>query len=246
VAMLTERQQRPQFLDLHHQGPYAIRIENMAAMHWTHESQGRNVARVTGYRAGEPGYRRVVLALFAAGVATFALLYSTQAVLPELAATFHLTPARSSWSLSLATIGLGVTLLITGPLSERFGEGRMLAIGMGMTVLGCTLQPLSSGLASTTALMCLTAVGQSVAWPNVGALISRTADPHRQGQILGLNNAAGAFARFVGPFCAGLTFAAISIDAPFLQGALIVAPAILLALSAARRAGPRAVQDVQP
>ena len=135
---------------------------------------------------------------------------------------------------------------VTGPLSERYGEGRMLAVGMAMTVLGCLLQPLSTGLVSTTALMCLTAVGQSVAWPNVGALISRTADPHRQGQILGLNNAAGAFARFVGPLCAGLTFAGISINAPFWQAAIIVAPAILLALSAARRAGPRVPPEVAP
>ena len=134
---------------------------------------------------------------------------------------------------------------VTGPLSERYGEGRMLAVGMSLTVLGCMLQPLSTGLVSTTALMCLTAVGQSVAWPNVGALISRTADPHRQGQILGLNNAAGAFARFVGPLCAGLTFAGISINAPFWQAAVIVAPAILLALSAARRAGPRVPPSVE-
>ena len=135
---------------------------------------------------------------------------------------------------------------VTGPLSERYGEGRMLAVGMSMTVLGCMLQPLSTGLVSTTALMSLTAVGQSVAWPNVGALISRTADPHRQGQILGLNNAAGAFARFVGPLCAGLTFAGISINAPFWQAAVIVAPAILLALSAARRAGPRVPPEGAP
>jgi DHA1 family tetracycline resistance protein-like MFS transporter len=131
---------------------------------------------------------------------------------------------------------------VTGPLSERFGEGRMLAIGMGVNALGSVLQPFSTGLVVTTILMCVTAVGQSVAWPNVGALISRTADPHRQGQILGLNNAAGAFARFVGPLSAAITFAQVSINAPFIQGALIVAPAILLALSAARRAPPRHVQ----
>ena len=118
----------------------------------------------------------------------------------------------------------------------------MLAIGMSLTVLGSLLQPFSTGLAVTTALMCLTAVGQSVAWPNVGALISRTADPHRQGQILGLNNASSSFSRFVGPFCAGLTFSRVNINAPFFQGALIVAPAILLALSAARRAPPRFAQ----
>lgn len=158
--------------------------------------------------------------------------------------------ARFGWgprqiSICFAAVGLVAALtqfFVTGPLSERFGEGRMLAIGMAVNTLGSVLQPYSTGLVMTTGLMCVTAIGQSVAWPNVGALISRTADPHRQGQILGLNNAAGAFARFVGPLSAGLTFASISVDAPFIQGALIVAPAILLALSAARRAPPRTVQ----
>ncbi len=37
-----------------------------------------------GYLPGTTSYRRVVGALFAAGLATFALLYSTQAILPEL------------------------------------------------------------------------------------------------------------------------------------------------------------------
>ncbi|MBS0362272.1 MAG: MFS transporter [Proteobacteria bacterium] len=131
---------------------------------------------------------------------------------------------------------------VTGPLSERFGEGRMLAIGMAVNATGSALQPFSTGLPMTTALMCVTAIGQSVAWPNVGALISRTADPHRQGQILGLNNACGAFARFVGPLAAGLSFAFININMPFWQGGMIVFPAIFLALSAARRAPPRTVQ----
>ena len=107
----------------------------MVAMHWTHDAIARNVARVTGYRAGEPGYRRVVLALFAAGMATFALLYSTQALLPEFAGTFGLTPARSSWSLSLATIGLGATLLITGPLSERIGRTRLIHLSLTLSAL---------------------------------------------------------------------------------------------------------------
>jgi predicted MFS family arabinose efflux permease len=88
----------------------------------------------------------------------------------------------------------------------------------------------------TIALMCLTAIGQSVAFPNVGSLISRTADPRKQGQILGLNNAAGALSRVIGPFCSGLAFAGLSINGPFFMGALVVAPAILLALSASRRA----------
>jgi MFS family permease len=158
--------------------------------------------------------------------------------------------ARFGWgprqiSVCFAAVGVVAAttqFFITGPLSERFGEGKMLAIGMAVNATGSALQPFSTGLPMTTALMCVTAIGQSVAWPNVGALISRTADPHRQGQILGLNNACGSFARFVGPLAAGLTFAGISINAPFWQGGLIVFPAIFLAISAARRAPPRTAQ----
>jgi YNFM family putative membrane transporter len=97
-----------------------------------------------GYRAGEAGYRRVSLALFAAGVATFALLYSTQALLPELAATFHVSPAQSAWSLSLATMGLGVALLITGPLSEKVGRTRLIHLSLTLSAvvgLACAIAP---------------------------------------------------------------------------------------------------------
>ena len=107
---------------------------------------------------------------------------------------------------------------------------------MALTVIGCIGQTMSTGLPTTTALLALTALGQSISWPNVGALISRNADPAKQGQVLGLNNACGAFARFAGPLTAGLAFAHISVQAPFVIAGLVVAPAILLALSAVGRA----------
>ena len=152
--------------------------------------------------------------------------------------------ARFGWGptqigLCFAAVGAVSALVqffVTGPLSERFGEGRVLAGGMAITGIASALQPFSTGLVVTTALLCLSAVGQSVAFPNVGALISRMANPRRQGQILGLNNANAAFARFVGPMCANLAFAHISYDAPFYVALLFVIPTIPLALSAGRHA----------
>ncbi|XVV16472.1 MFS transporter [Actinoplanes sp. CA-131856] len=96
------------------------------------------------HRAGTPGYRRICLALFAAGVATFALLYSTQALLPDLAGAFGVTPAQSAWSLSLATVGLGVALLITGPLSEKVGRTRLIHLSLALSAvvgLACAVAP---------------------------------------------------------------------------------------------------------
>ena len=122
----------------------------------------------------------------------------------------------------------------TGRLSRHYGEARMLAVGMGMTVLAQLMLPFSWGLPSTIVFMSLMAFGQSVAFPNVGALISRVADHDRQGQALGLNNAMGALARFLGPLSSGLVFASLSIEGPFWLASLVVAPSIGLAILAGR------------
>lgn len=60
---------------------------------------------------GGPGYRRMSFALFVAGIATFALLYSTQALLPAVSASFHATAEQASWTVSAATGGLALCVL---------------------------------------------------------------------------------------------------------------------------------------
>jgi DHA1 family tetracycline resistance protein-like MFS transporter len=126
---------------------------------------------------------------------------------------------------------------LTGTLSRRYGEARMLAVGMAGTVIATTLQPFADGGWSTYALMILTAVASSVAFPNAGALMSRAIDEHNQGQIMGLSNAISALSRVVGPQAASFFFAAVSIDGPFFLGAVVTVPAIFLALAAGRAAG---------
>ena len=97
-----------------------------------------------GYQPGQPGYRRISVALFAAGMATFALLYSTQALLPELARAFSVSPAESTLSLSLTTAGLGVALLFTGPVSEVLGRTRLIhasLLASAVIGLACAAAP---------------------------------------------------------------------------------------------------------
>lgn len=98
----------------------------------------------TGYLSGSAEHRRVSIALFAAGVTTFALLYSTQALLPELARSFDVSAAQSTLSLSLTTAGLGVALLVAGTLSEVVGRTPLIHTAVfaagGVAVL-CALAP---------------------------------------------------------------------------------------------------------
>src|ERR1700722_13304352 len=97
-----------------------------------------------GYRAGQPGYRRIAVALFAAGVATFALLYSTQALLPVLARSFDLSAGQSTLLLSLTTGGLGAALRVTVPVSEVVGRTRLIHLSLmasGLVALACAVAP---------------------------------------------------------------------------------------------------------
>jgi YNFM family putative membrane transporter len=97
-----------------------------------------------GYDLHDPGYRRVIAALFAAGVATFALIYSTQALLPEFPRAFSVSAAQSTLSVSLTTIGLGAALLVAGPLSEVVGRTRLIHLSLAASVavaVACAVAP---------------------------------------------------------------------------------------------------------
>lgn len=82
------------------------------------------------YRAGSAGYRRVMVAMFAAGMATFVLLYDIQALLPELVRAYDVSPARGTLALSLTTASLAVALLVAGPLSEVVGRTRLIHVAL--------------------------------------------------------------------------------------------------------------------
>lgn len=97
-----------------------------------------------GYRTGDREYRRITLALFFAGIATFATLYSTQALLPELATAFDVSPGQATLSLSVSTIGLGLALLVAGALSEALGRTWLIHLSLassGLVGLACAVAP---------------------------------------------------------------------------------------------------------
>ncbi|MGC9665484.1 MFS transporter [Planosporangium sp. 12N6] len=102
------------------------------------------VDRHDGHRLGDPGYRRLSLALFAAGIATFSSLYCTQPVLPLLGTAFGLTPAQAALSVSVTTLALGIGMILVGPLSDAYGRVRFIRLSLGATALvglACAVAP---------------------------------------------------------------------------------------------------------
>ncbi|RNE50020.1 MFS transporter [Corynebacterium alimapuense] len=93
-----------------------------------------------GLRHGERDYRRAVLAMLAAGLATFNALYATQALLPTLVDDLSITPTQAALTVSAATGMLAICIVPASILSERFGRGRILVISaIAATALGMLL-----------------------------------------------------------------------------------------------------------
>src|SRR5690606_32966129 len=70
--------------------------------------------------AGSPAFRRANLAMFVGGYASFAMLYATQPLLPQLAADFAVGAAASSLAVSAGTAAMAVMLIPASVLSDRF------------------------------------------------------------------------------------------------------------------------------
>ncbi|PWS41548.1 MFS transporter [Streptomyces sp. ZEA17I] len=101
---------------------------------------------------GRPGYRKMSFALFAAGVAAFALLYSTQALLPAISTAYGVSAGQASWTVSAATGALALCVLPLSALSERFGRREMMTVSLTVAVVVGMLVPFAPSIGWLIAL----------------------------------------------------------------------------------------------
>jgi MFS transporter, YNFM family, putative membrane transport protein len=83
-----------------------------------------------GHARGSAAYGRLLAALFCAGVATFAQLYSPQAVLPLISADLHVGAADAALMISASTVGLAIGVIPWSTLADRIGRVRAISISV--------------------------------------------------------------------------------------------------------------------
>ncbi len=113
-------------------------------------------------RHGTPAFRRTNLALFAAGIATFGLLYCVQPLMPEFSRRFGVSEAASALSLSLPTGVMAVALLFAGGVSDARGRKGIMAasiLSSAVLTLLTTVAPGWPALLTLRALLGLTLAG---------------------------------------------------------------------------------------
>lgn len=159
----------------------------------------------TRLRPGTPGFRRANAALFLAGFATFALLYSVQPLLPVFAREFGVSAAASSLVLSLSTLALAGSLLVASSLSEAWGRKRVMVVSLfcsaGLTLL-CAAAPGWHALLGLRALLGVALSGL----PAVAmGYLSEEVEPAGLGLAAGLLIGGNACGGMAGRFLCGVT-----------------------------------------
>lgn len=120
----------------------------------------------TGHAPGSRGYRRLIAGLFFAGIATFAQLYSTQGVLPQISDDLQVSPATAALSVSAATLGLAAAVIPWSIVADRIGRIPAMAIG----VIAATVFGLCAPLSTEIPLLLVMRAGEGLALGAVPAV----------------------------------------------------------------------------
>lgn len=156
-----------------------------------------------GHTTGSPGLRRVAIALFAAGLGTFALLYSTQALLTVLAGDFGVSPGASALSLAVTTAGVGIGLIPAAWLSDAIGRTRVMTTSLLLAaVLG-----LAGAAAPTFSVLLILRALEGLALAGLPAVamayLTEEVHPSALGGAIGLYIGGNAIGGMLGRLLAG-------------------------------------------
>jgi MFS family permease len=117
---------------------------------------------------------------------------------------------------------------LTGRLTARFGEEKLLVAGLALIALGLLAIPLAHDLPVLMVAVSCLALGMGAMQPSLNSLISRRAGAEQQGEVMGVAQSVASLSRVLGPICAGALFAGLGRDSPFLAGMALVIAAVAI------------------
>lgn len=141
------------------------------------------IARIT---SGTAVFRRFNLAMFSAGLATFALLYAPQPVLPLLGRAFGESPVGASLVISAATLALAVAVIPIASVSEVVGRKPVMIAGVGVASALGVVVALAPGFGAILALRALQGVAMAGVPAAAMAHVTEEVEPAATGRAMGL------------------------------------------------------------
>ncbi|SAI57871.1 transporter [Bordetella ansorpii] len=152
---------------------------------------------------GSDALRRAQWALFAAGFATFSMLYCVQPLLPLFTHSFGVSPAQSSLVLSFSTGMLALSIFLVGLWSQALPRKRVMAASMFASAVLATV---AAAAPDWHSLLLLRAV-QGLAMGGVPAVamayLAEEVEPGTLGFAMGLYISGSAFGGLSGRVVTG-------------------------------------------
>lgn len=122
--------------------------------------------------------------------------------------------------------------LLVGPAINRYGENRLILVGLVGTAVGFVLMTRSWNLVSLTAFVALNMAGGALVRPGISSAVSKQTQAG-QGATMGVMGSFDSLGRIVGPVLAGWLYH-FHINLPYFFGAGILLVGALIALPAFR------------
>jgi MFS family permease len=133
----------------------------------------------------------------------------------------------------------GLTMILVqggliGRLVKRFGEAKLVPVGIAILAISLALLPFAPPPAAMIGVFVAMSIGHGIASPSLHSLVSKGASEDEQGFVLGTNQSMSALARAIGPSFSGWLYLGSPV-APFLAGAAVLGGSVVLAVAAVRR-----------
>jgi MFS transporter, YNFM family, putative membrane transport protein len=142
--------------------------------------------------AGTPAFRRMNLAMFVGGFATFALLYALQPILPRFSADFAVSATTASLLYAAGTVAMAAMLIPASVLTDRFGRHKVMRASLVLAALIGIGSALAADFAQLLVLRLL--LGGVLAGMPAAAMayLGEEVAPNAQGRAMGLYIAGNA------------------------------------------------------
>jgi len=189
----------------------------------------RDRARVGGlFGARDLAARRPVLILL--GVS---LVFTFGLVLMEATVAFLVQDVMDVRGVA-STRTIGVILSVNGltsaivqgggirPLNRRFGEARLVWIGLAVAAAGLFLLSAAGSMGGFVVAMVVLGLGGALVSPSVASALSLAAHEGEQGPLAGFNSSAMALGRMLGPIVGTGLYQHVGRAAPYQVAALLV------------------------
>jgi DHA1 family tetracycline resistance protein-like MFS transporter len=177
-----------------------------------------------------------------------ALVFVITFAFSMMESTFQLV-AEHAWAMDAVGVGnlFGVIgligIIVQGGLIRRlvprFGEARLVRVGLALQGAGLAILATSPAGPAVWAGCAVLATGSSLSNPSLQALISRGTSEDEQGAVLGVSQSFSAMGRATGPVLGGVVFERLWPQATMLLGAGLMVGALALSWPATRRAAAR-------